>query len=273
MTIKTPKKTGVQAGRFYETNTYGRNFGPNLELDGLGGGGGTPPGGAPPAGDPPAFDAAAFQSEMKDFVVKAVNGAVSTHLTRALDSKFEANNTALLEQIQGLIPAPPTAGDPPPSGGGSDLDAAIKNATAPLMKQLEEQRSMNERNAATAKAEREGRMHQEETSALGQALTKFGVAGPLAAAAVNLLHGSLDRESDGSMVYVSKESGPTGPYDERVSIEEGVKRYLGTEDGKHFLPARPVGGAGNRGGGAPSANPGQETDGQMVGRMLEHLGM
>lgn len=276
MTIKKNKmqaRVGVQAGRFHETNIYGRNFGPTLELDGLGGGGGAGGGGTGAGDDPPPFDAAAFQSEMKDFVVKAVNGAVSTHLTRALDSKFEANNTALLEQLKGLIPEAPTPGDPPPSGGNPDVDAAIKNATAPLMKQLEEQRSQNERNAATAKAERDSRMHQEETSALGQALTKFGVAGPLAAAAVNLLHGSLEREADGSMVYVSKESGPTGPYDERVSIEEGVKRYLGTEDGKHFLPARPAGGAGNRGGGAPSAAPGQETDGQMVGRMLEHLGM
>ena len=249
----------------------GMNFGPNLQPDGLGGGGGgTPPGGAPPAGDPPAFDATAFQSEMKDFVVKAVNGAVSTHLTRALDSRFEQNNAALVEQIQGLMPAAPVS-DAPPTSGNADLDAQIKNATAPLMKQLEEQRALNERNAATAKSERDSRMLQEENSALSQALTKHGVAGPLAQAAVNLLHGSLERQADGSVVYVSKETGPTGSYDERVSVEEGVKRYLGTEDGKHFLPARPVGGGGNRGGNAPGAAPGTEGDGEFVSRMLDGL--
>lgn len=244
----------------------GMDFGPNFEGDGIGGGGV-----GAPAGDPPPFDAVAFQSEIKDFVVKAVNGAVSTHLTRALDSRFEQNNAALVEQLQGLIPTPPPVGDPPPTGGNPDIDAAIKNATAPLMKQLEEQRALNERNAASAKSEREGRMRQEENLALSQALTKHGVAGPLAEAAVNLLHGSIERDAQGNIQYVAKESGPTGPYDERVSIEEGVKRYLGTEDGKHFLPARAAGGSGNRGGNAPGAAPGQEGDGEFVGRMLDGL--
>lgn len=238
---------------------------PNLAPEDAGGGGGTE------GGEKPAFNPETFQNEMKDFVVKAVNGAVSTHLTRALDGKFEANNNSLLEKIQGLIPVPTEADRSAPSGGNPDLDAAIKNATAPLIKQLEEQRALNERNAAAAKAERENRMRQEEQALLNQALTKHGVAGPLAAAAVNLLHGSLERDAQGNIVYVAKENGPTGPYDERVSVEEGVKRYLGTEDGKHFLPARPVSGSGNRGGGAPGAAPGKEGDVDFVSRMLEGL--
>lgn len=266
MSTKKQAKAGFRVGRIpFDTTIYGRNFGPTMELDGVGGGGG----GTPPAGDPPAFDAAAFQTSMQEFVVKAVNGAVSTHLTRALDTRFEQNNEALVKQIQGLIPAPQTA--PDPSTGNTDLDAQIKNATAPLMKQLEEQRALNERNAAAATASEAKRKTTEEHAALTAALTAGGVAGPLAQAAVSVLHGSLERDTSGNIVYVSKETGPTGPYDERVTVAEGVSRYLATDDGKHFLPARQVGGSGNKGGNAPQMNPGQQSDGEFVGAMLDGL--
>jgi len=228
-------------------------------------------GGAPPEGEAPAFDPAKFQEEMKDFTVRAVNGAVSTHLTRALDKRLEENNAGILSKLQELMPQQAAASPAPTVEPSSDLDAAIKNATAPLMKQLEEQRALNERNAAAAKAEQDKRMQQEEQSALSQALSANGVPGPLAQAAVHVLRGSLERDSSGSLVYVSKENGPTGQYEERISIEEGVSRYLRTDEGKHFLPARAVGGAGNTGGSAPAAAGGKESDGDFVGRMLSNL--
>lgn len=221
----------------------------------------------------PTFNLEQFQSEMKDFVIKAVNGAISTHLSRSLDNRFEENNKSLLGQLEKMIGNQPAPAASSSETGNVDIDTAIKNATAPLLKQLEEQRAANERAAAQAKAERENRMRQEETGALQSALTSAGVPGPLAQAAVNLLHPHLERDSEGNIVFVSKETGPTGSYDERVSISEGVGRYLKTEDGKHFLPARQVTGSGNRGGAAPGTTPGQETDHEFVGNMLGILGI
>ena len=237
------------------------------------GGDGTPPAGGGSGDGAPAFDPEAFKNEIKDFTVKAVNGAVSTHLSRALGTKLEESQTAILGQVKemlsGFAPAPADAGAQ--GTGNADLDTAIKNATAPLLKQLEEQRQANERHAAAAKAERENRMRQEENAALQSALTTAGVPGPLAQAAVNLLHSSLERDESGNIRFVAKETGPTGPYDERVDVSEGVARFLRTEDGKHFLPARPAGGSGNRGGAAPGATPGRQSDTEFVGEMLGKL--
>jgi len=46
---------------------------------------------------------------------------------------------------------------------------------------------------------------------------------------------------------------------------------LATEDGKYFLPARPAGGSGNKGGSAPGSDPGKINDNQFVSEMLTQL--
>jgi hypothetical protein len=206
--------------------------------------------------------------EIKDFVVKAVNGAVSTHLSRTLDKQFEENNSRIFEQLRELIPQPQEA-NVVTSAGNPDVDAAIKNATAPLMKQLEEQRATAERQRAQADQERQTRLRNEETSALQTALTSAGVPAPLAAAAVNTLHPKIERDAQGNILFVQQDTGPTGAFEQRVSVQEGIESFLKTEDGKHFLPARPVSGAGNMGGNAPSGvSPHQQSDRELVADML-----
>lgn len=236
------------------------------------GDGGQPAGGGGDGAAPSPDAIAAAEERLKDFTIKAVNGAVSTHLARALENKFTENNNNLLSQIKDMMAAA-SAPEPAPAGAGTDtdLDTAIKNATAPLLKQIEEQRALNERNAAQAKAERESRMRQEESTELSSALSAAGVPGPLANAAATILHNAIERDADGNILFVCKEDGPTGPYEERVAVAEGVSRFLRTEDGKHFLPARPATGSGNRGGNAPASQNGQISDHEAVMEAMTHL--
>lgn len=225
----------------------------------------------PPEGGTPPPQNNGLTEEVKDFVVKVVNGAISTHMARGLDSRFEQNNQALLDQIKELIPKPQEQ-DVITSAGNPDIDSAIKNATAPLIKQLEETKAAAERQRTQAEQERQTRLRNEETSALQTALTTAGVPAPLAAAAVNILHSRLERDAQGNILFVQQDTGPTGPFEQRVSVQEGIESFLKTEDGKHFLPARPVSGAGNVGGKAPSGlSPQQQSDREFVGEMLMGL--
>ena len=238
---------------------------------GEGGGGGAPPAGGGEGGEGGVTD------EMRDFVVRAVNGAVNTavndaltrRLNRALDDRFSQNNEALVNQFKEMLQgAAPAEGQGRPAAG----DDAIRNAVAPLERRLAEERQARERIEAQARQEREARMRQEEQAALSGALTAAGVAGPLAQAAVGLLTPMLERTEDGQLRFVSREQGPTGPYEERVTVSEGVSRFLKTPDGKHFLPPRPAAGAGNRGGAAPSNDP-NVGDADFVASMLGMIGI
>lgn len=242
-----------------------------LNLDGAGGtGGGEGGDGAP------SFDPGKFQDEMKDFVVKAVNGAVSTHLTRALDNKLssfgENISQSLLGQVKEMMGSQPQP-SPQPGGSAGGNDEVIKNATAPLVKQIEELRRAAEANEVRAREEHQARMKQEESAALLGALTEAGVPTPLARAAAMTLHDRLERSSDGQIHFVSQESGPTGPYQERLAVNEGVARFLKTDEGKHFVPARPATGSGNRGGAAPGGGGEKTSDFGFVADMLGQLDM
>lgn len=220
------------------------------------------------------FDPSVFKNEMQDFVVRAVNGAISTHLNRSLDSRLQENNQGLMNSFKELLSEslPKAQGENggKTQSGNPDVDTAIKNATAPLIKQLEEQKRLNEQAAARAKQAEEERLHNEKTTSLSQTLINQGVPAPLAQAAVHTIHDRVKRDDKGKMYYVAEETGPTGPYEEHVSIEEGIKRWLSTENGKHFLPARQVGGSGNQGGRSPQGKPnaGSMSDGEFLANVL-----
>jgi hypothetical protein len=62
----------------------------------------------------------------------------------------------------------------------------------------------------------------------------------------------LERNDNGEIEFLFKEQAATGAYTDRVSVQEGVERFLKTEEGKFFLPPKPAGGAGGQGGGAPT---------------------
>lgn len=214
------------------------------------------------------------EDEIKDFVVKAVNGAVSTHLTRALDNKLEEYGKGMQESILGALnerleafkPKEPAA----PEGKPGENEA-IKNLQAKYDKEIAEVRAQAQREREAREMKEAEVRRSEEISALRDAAMSQGVPAPLAAALVNILHGQIERDSTNGIQFVSNEEGPTGKYQERVAVTEGVKRYLNTEDGKHFLPARAVGGSGNPGGNAGrNANNGQVSDGDFLRNLFSN---
>lgn len=195
---------------------------------------------------------------MKNYVVKAVNGAVSTHMSRLSEKmakEAQERDASIHEKLDSLKKEPDPKPDPK-AGKGTDIEQAILNATAPLRKELEEQKEARAQMAAKAKEAQQAKEAQEEETALFGALTSKNVPKPLAEAAISRLRDSLKRDEKNELSMIVQETGPTGKYEEQVSVEEGVNRFLATDDGKFFLPAKPVAGSGNLGGrpGATGSN-------------------
>jgi hypothetical protein len=193
----------------------------------------------------------AINDEIKDFVVKAVNGAVSTHLSRALGKRDEA----LKAELQGMFAQfkPPVPETPPKPDAATGDSEAMRGLHAKYEKQIAELREAADREKSQREQEFKKRMSGEERESLKSYLVEHGVPPALVPAAVAYLHGELKRvarDDDGNIQYVSQEKGPTGNYEDRVPLKDGVERFLKSDEGKHFLPAKPVGGAGVRGGGA-----------------------
>jgi hypothetical protein len=207
----------------------------------------------------------AINDEIKDFVIKAVNGAVSTHLTRALSKRDEALKTELQTMFAQLKPAAETT--PPAKDTSADTDA-LKGIHAKYEKQIAELKEAADRERGQREQEFKKRMSGEERESLKSYLAEHGVPPALVPAAVAYLHTELKRvarDDDGNIQYVSQEKGPTGSYEDRVPLKDGVERFLKSDEGKHFLPAKPVAGAGNRGGSPGSkSNQPQSTEGMIL---------
>jgi uncharacterized coiled-coil protein SlyX len=99
--------------------------------------------------------------------------------------------------------------------------------------------------AAEAKAaETEARQReQEERQALSSQLAAHGIEGAKQRAALALLYSEekkVKRNDKGEICFAIMQSYG----EELISLEEGIKAWVGTDDGKSFLPPRGVQGAG-----------------------------
>ena len=197
---------------------------------------------------------------------ETVNAALTGHMTRMkgamtkeVAQMLESGLTPLAEQLAAL--AAPKTTEPSTTGDGTgDTEADKKRAIADA-KHADELKKMQARlddaDAKTAKAEAI-RAEQEERTALSQALTEAGVDGPRMKGAMALLYTEerrLARDDDGTIKY--RVNGTYG--EEMVSLKDGLKAWLETDEGKAYLPPRGATGSGAN----PSGQPGGvRTDGK-----------
>lgn len=213
---------------------------------------------------------------VKDAVGKAVNAAVKDHISRAL--KGDDFKAAIGDALKGALPdivketvetakaefAPAGGGDDKgkKGGKGDEVPPEVQKQFAAQAKEIEKLKKERDDEKAAREAEKRERETSEERAALTKALTEGGVAPKRVKAAVAQLY--LDekrvvRNDKGELFFKLKDDdGDEVEY----SLVDGVKKWVATEDGQEFLPAKQVSGSGGGQGGAgkPGAGKGGDTN-------------
>jgi len=218
-----------------------------------------PPAGGGDGGDPPAAPAI---DEKK--LANMVNSAVTGHLKRLDFSGMISSGIG--EAMKSFQPPTPAAPETPAPGDKPPSAAEIE-----LAKMKTEQKVIREKLEATenaAAAEKQKAVVQQERSSLTNALRKGGVDDARLGAASAYLYLDqklIERDEDGNIcMRFKREWGP-----ELLPIDEGIVEYLGTDEGKVFLPPVDVSGSGNKGGRPPARRPGEKPS---RGELMTHLG-
>lgn len=193
-----------------------------------------------PSGTPPA-PGAGEQQQPKFMTADEFNGAMT-----ARDRRFEQRMAKQLEEFQSKLlasfqsPKSPDGGDEaeiepgaveqPTTKKLTPAELAAKKAMAKV-ETLTRQMAAKEQEAAREKAELLAKQDKAETMA---ALVSAGVTTAKGAYATLKEDGRIRRNANGELVMVvMKEYG-----EDEMSIADGIKHWLGTDDGKHFAPPR-----------------------------------
>lgn len=150
---------------------------------------------------------------------------------------------------------------PDPKPGDANADPTESPAYKKAMAEMETLKaSVTQERQAREQAERQ-RLQDLRTSQIQAALTANGVDPRLNRVATNhiLAEDLVTITDDGKIVY--RQPNQYGGVDE-ASVTDGVKAFLGTQDGKIFLPADPVRGGGGPGGDRSPANVTTNTNGE-----------
>lgn len=209
--------------------------------------------------------------EIKDLIVRTVNGAVTTRLDRERKAQTAQLEGMFKEFAAQLTPQRDESAPADKPGEGDQMKAV----QAKYERQLAEMKAQLDREAKSREEERQKRLINEERNSLRDALTSNGVPPALVQAAVALLHTDqkrLERNEDGTIHFLLQEQSPSGPYVERVGVAEGVERFLKSDEGRYFLPPKPAAGAGSKGGNAPGNNVREgESETDAIARLFEAL--
>lgn len=203
--------------------------------------------------------------QIKAMFSEMLPAAITPTLNRALDARLEGvvKNDELeklraeqREVAEKLAAERQKAEETPTDTSDITQTPDYKKAMAEI-EELKRQ-TQSERQARQA-AERQ-RLLDMRVSMVRDALGKSNVDPRVAKAATNhiLAENLVHIKDDGSIVY--RKANEFGGVDES-SVESGVAAFLKTQDGKIFLPADPVRGAGPNGG-DPTFRPSSDGDGQ-----------
>lgn len=189
--------------------------------------------------------------EVQDYIVKTVNAAITTHMSRQnkkIESTIAESLASFAEQFK-----PPVAEEP-------KQDSELENKMKAMHAQLQEERQRLEE-------ERQQRKIMEERTALQNALSESGVGPTQMSAAMALLYDAekrVSRDEAGNLQFAMPEKG----YTDYLSLQEGVSKFLKTDQGKMFQAPRDVNGSGNTGGKPPTSRGGDKSLDDMPNRDL-----
>lgn len=202
---------------------------------------------APPAADPP--EPAASPALDMD----AVNRAITARLERerkAFDKKLEdqkAYYEAKLADRSSPAGEPPVAGAAPGTDGDKVMHKALRDMEARHKAEIAERDAKQK--AAEAKQQA-----AEERQAVESVLRDSGVTNIKGAVAVLKADGRVARDADGNLHFVAQREG----YTDEVELSKGLKEWLGSDEGKLYMPPTGAQGSGatgtkrRTGGAAPS---------------------
>lgn len=201
---------------------------------------------------PPKTDAATettTEPAPKYMTAEEFNGAMTARERRSEERQAKAF-TAMLEKFWASKSAPSadttTGDDGGADGGGKDPTApgrqiqlsedqlAAKKAMS-AVENLKKQLTAEKEAAAKEKAEL---LQRQERSDMIAALAAAGVTTAKGAYATLKEDGRIRRNADGELVMVVVKDYSGTKAEEEVPIAAGIKEWLGTDDGKCFLPAR-----------------------------------
>lgn len=193
-------------------------------------------------------------------VAEMVNGALSGFVKKRLPKLFETSITSAVAKLQ---PPPKTdegeeeedddeaeaeADASEGKGGKTPPPASPKKKTA-ADKRVAKLQAQVQAMEAERKAEKEKALRAEERSAVLQALTSGGVRKEQVGALTTWLLSEdsgrkVRRDAEGNIVFV-------GDDEDEVTVTEGLKAWLGTDEGKAYVAPRGAQGSNNTGPGAP----------------------
>ena len=187
------------------------------------------------------------QARMENEFNRKLNSGIRGHLSRhqkAMDEQLKTMTASLREEILNEI----RAGKPESEEGAKkEEDSEVSRLKARLANM---EKKANDSEAQRIKEKQES-LKVRERAALSSALREVGVEGPKLKAAIALLYteeGRVGTDQDGNVIFKFQRDG----YIEEMSLADGMEEWVATSDGKHFVPAKNVGGAGSTGGLPPS---------------------
>lgn len=174
-------------------------------------------------------------------LIAAALGDFETKITTAIDTKNAGLAANLTREIKKLVPEKPSGEEKPEkpaSQGAEDTGSEGRLTLKMLQQQLQQQTELI--NSLKTESERKDKeaFNARKASALMGAITKHKAINPTALSKLlNLEFGeSLKAEGDSWMV----EQG-----DSVKSLDDAIAAYLGTDEGKAFLPPSGTAGAGS----------------------------
>ena len=237
-------------------------------LDDDSGKGGSPTGGTG-EGEGEGSKELVLGEDAKKYIGSAINAALTSRLKRGVIKDelggmvTEAVTNAVTAALAANTGAGEGEGGKGDKGGGQGGDIHQHpdfQAMQARQKELESKLADQER---ARQDEITQRHRSEERSALEGSLRTAGVTAELVPAATALLfesRGVLGRNDQGTIVYKAQRDG----YVDELKIEDGVREFLETAEGKSFMPAAGAGGSGARPGAGAGGGPPRTKDGDAM---------
>jgi hypothetical protein len=189
------------------------------------------------------------KSGLDDDSKKFINQAITNQFRRGFVKEMitqtvsESVGSAVKDALKDFTPPAP----PPATGDGGNESDEVKA----LQARLKEQETKFEDMQRKTKEKEDAAARQEERGILESQLRKQGVPDARLRAAVSLIShelGTVQRDDTNNIIWNAQRDG----YSERLSVDDGVKEFLNTDEGKTFLPPTNAGGSGDHGGAPPT---------------------
>jgi predicted RNase H-like nuclease (RuvC/YqgF family) len=190
-----------------------------------------------------AAEAAEIKKAEEQRIADMVNRAAADHTKRAmakLDKQLEERDQKIA-QLEAMLSGGRKEEPATQAATGKD-DPSEKRIRELEARMAERDRKIEEERKAR-EAERAERLRSEERAAASAALSAAEITGELGEAALLRLQaqGRIGRDDAGNVCFLVQKEG----YVDKIPVTEGVKAWA-ESDGRAYLPARGVGGAGTK---------------------------